>query len=567
MTDLANLDTVIITGDLVERPVRKTDLGAENHALADLAREMASPSGSILQKTADTALELCDAHSAVLSLADDDHQGFTWHVVAGQWSDYHGHRMPRDASPDGIVHDRDAAQLFVRPERCFAALTLTRSHAEEALVVPIDAAGHAAGTLWVVSHDPNRRFDAEDLRIAMTLAAFAAAAIVAARPPHDREREELAAALREADRRKDIFLATLAHELRNPLAPVMNSLEIMRRAGGEPLILRDAIATMQRQMTQMVRMVDDLVDVSRITRDELELRKDRIPLASVITGAVEACQPQATALEHDVRVELPTAPIFVNADPARLMQVFGNLLNNACKFTDRHGTIVVSACRVGGDVEVSVKDSGVGIAADHLSEVFEMFAHVDRATGHPQAGLGIGLHLVKKLVEMHGGSVSAMSAGRGHGSEFLVRLPILADETKATSARRRQAEARPATPRRRILVVDDNQDAATSLAVLLKVTGHETEMASDGVEALQKASIYRPDVILLDISLPRMDGYDTCRAMRKQSWGRNAVIVALTGWGQEEDRSKSESAGFNGHFVKPVDHAELMRFLTETTAG
>jgi CheY-like chemotaxis protein/two-component sensor histidine kinase len=345
----------------------------------------------------------------------------------------------------------------------------------------------------------------------------------------------------------------------------MNSLEIMRRAGGEPLILRDAIATMQRQMSQLVRMVDDLVDVSRILREELELRKSRVAVSAIIASAVETCEPLAAAMQHDLRVDFPPTPIYIDADPARLIQVFGNLLNNACKFTERGGQIVVSARIDDDDVEVSVKDSGVGISPDHLADVFEMFSHVDHATGRPNAGLGIGLHLVKRLVELHGGSVKALSAGRGKGSEFVVRLPLAAEQIEALPATE-TGELPLATARRRILVVDDNEDAAASLAMLLKVTGHETQLAADGVEALQKASIYRPDVILLDISLPRMNGYDTCRAMRQQWWGRKAVIVALTGWGQEEDRNQSKSAGFNGHFVKPVDHAELMRFLTETSA-
>jgi len=559
MSDRTNLESVVITAQLANRPAAAVTYAAEHYALTLLAAEMAVSPVAMLQKLADLTIELCRAESVVISVLDDDGLGFSWRVTAGQWAPYVGHRVPRDLSPCGVVQERKTAQLFAHPERGFAALTLPTPYAEEVLVVPFRVEEQMAGTLWLAAHDPGRHFDEEDLRLATDLAAFAAAACYAIRAHH---RAEATADLR----RKDIFLATIAHELRNPLAPIMNSLEIMRRAGGEPLVLRDAIAMMQRQMAQLVRMVDDLVDVSRILRDELELRKARVDLATVISNAVETCAPLATAMAHDVRVELPPVPIYVDADPARLLQVFGNLINNACKFTERGGQILVSARGVDRDVDVSVKDNGVGISPDHLSDVFEMFSHVDRATGRPQAGLGIGLHLVKRLVELHGGTVKVVSPGRDKGSEFIVRLPVAVEQFEATPALEGAEETR-ATSRRRILVVDDNQDSATSLAMLLKVTGHETEMAADGVEALQKASIYRPDVILLDISLPRMNGYDTCRAMRKQWWGRQAVIVALTGWGQEEDRNQSKSAGFNGHFVKPVDHAELMKFLAETTAG
>jgi CheY-like chemotaxis protein/two-component sensor histidine kinase len=377
---------------------------------------------------------------------------------------------------------------------------------------------------------------------------------------------ESESALRAADQRKDRFLATLAHELRNPLAPVMNALEIMRRAGGEPAVLRDALATMHRQMTQMVRMIDDLMDITRITRDTLDLRKQRVVLSSVVSGALESCLPIAHAMGHEVRTSLPEEPIELDADPTRLTQVFSNLLSNACKFTGRGGMIEVSARRLGPDVVVRVSDTGIGISKDQLPDVFQMFSQVEPTSGR-QPGLGIGLHLVQRLVELHGGSVIARSEGLGHGSEFLVTLPVLVEPPDAPGRSGHARVSSPATPSRRILVVDDNEDAATSLSVLLKLTGHDAMIATDGTQALQKAVMYQPDVILLDIDLPKMNGYDVCRAIRKHAWGRSIVMIALTGWGQDEDREKSKTAGFDGHLVKPVDHAALMKLLAEAVSS
>ncbi len=382
----------------------------------------------------------------------------------------------------------------------------------------------------------------------------------------ERELRQRVDELREADLRKDEFLATLAHELRNPLAPVRNSLEIMKRADGDAGLLEKACATMDRQVSQMERLIDDLMDVSRITRDKLDLRKERVELAPIIQHAIEACRPLADSANHELIVRLPTEPIHLNADAARLAQVFGNLLINACKYTKRGGRICLTGERHGGDVIISVKDNGIGIAPDMLPHVFALFTQIDQTLERSQGGLGIGLTLVKRLVALHNGTVTAHSDGEGQGSEFILHLPILIETPALEQAPLPVADFK-STRAHRILVVDDNRDAAISLAMLLKLTGHETLTAHDGVEAVAKAESFQADVILLDIGLPKLNGYDACRAIREQPWGREILIVALTGWGQDEDRRRSKEAGFDGHLVKPVDQSALMNLLASESMG
>jgi PAS domain S-box-containing protein len=374
----------------------------------------------------------------------------------------------------------------------------------------------------------------------------------------------LAADLAEADQRKNEFLATLAHELRNPLAPMSNMLEVVKHSGDDREVLKRAHDTIERQLGQMVRLVDDLLDLNRITYDRLELRRSEVELSSVIQQAVEVARPLIDAAGHDLTVELPDGPIYLTADRARLAQVFGNLLNNSSKYTRSNGRISVSAKRVDDEVMVTVKDNGAGIPQDKLDSIFDMFMQVDLTAERSQGGLGIGLTLVKRLAEMHGGSIEARSAGEGQGSEFIVRLPVLSKPSVA--AQPKPAASEP-SPERRILIVDDNVDAADSLAMLLEITGNKTYMAHDGVEAVEAIEEHRPEVVLLDIGLPRLTGHEVCRQVRQQPWGKDIVMIALTGWGQEDDRRQSEEAGFNGHLVKPVDYDKLLELLSSLTNG
>jgi PAS domain S-box-containing protein len=377
------------------------------------------------------------------------------------------------------------------------------------------------------------------------------------------EQREAVEALREADRRKDEFLALLAHELRNPLAPLRNGLEVMRLASGKPEVVSRARDMMDRQLSHMVRLIDDLLDVSRISRNKMELRRSRVLLADVVSSAVEIARPAIEAAGHELTVSLPPEPVPLDADLTRLAQVFGNLLNNSAKYTEPGGRIWLTATREGGQVSVAVRDTGIGIPAFALPTLFDMFSQVDRSMERSAGGLGIGLALVKGLVEMHGGTVEAASPGQGQGSTFTVRLPVPADP----------AEPSPGTPaeewtdstglKRRILVVDDNRDSAASMAVMLRLVGNEVRTASDGLEAVELAEQFRPQVVLMDVGMPRLNGYEATRRIRERPWGRDMTIIALTGFGQEMDRARSKEAGCDGHLVKPVKLPDLEKLLIE----
>jgi CheY-like chemotaxis protein/two-component sensor histidine kinase len=322
--------------------------------------------------------------------------------------------------------------------------------------------------------------------------------------------------------------------------------------------LRDVI---DRQVQHMARLLDDLLDVSRITTGKLELRKKRVALGTIVEAALETSGPLIEAGQHQLILELPEEPIFVHADPVRLAQVFSNLLNNAAKYTDRGGRIALVGWRNGDLVSISIKDNGIGIASEVLPRIFDMFSQASPALQRSQGGLGIGLSLVKGLVELHGGRITAASEGPAKGSEFTVQLPIAAAGNGGSPESAGPTEST-SPARRRILIVDDLRDSADSLSRLMRLRGHETQTAYDGEEAIAMAQAMRPDAVLLDIGMPKMNGYDVCRQIRLQPWGKQILMIAVTGWGQEEDRRRTEEAGFDHHLVKPVDPAVLVRLLT-----
>jgi PAS domain S-box-containing protein len=373
------------------------------------------------------------------------------------------------------------------------------------------------------------------------------------------ERKRAEAVLREADKRKNEFLATLAHELRNPLAPIRNAVHLLGQPFGPEAASR-ARELIDRQVSHMVRLIDDLLDIGRISSGKLELRRERVALTTVIEQAIETALPHMHG--RSFNDSLPAEPIYLDADPVRIAQLFSNLLNNACKYTDVGGNIWLEVEREAGHVLVRVRDDGIGIASEHLPGLFEMFSQVAPALSRSQGGLGIGLSLVRGLVEMHCGSVSARSDGPGRGSEFTVRLPT-ADSASAAHTSRAEQAPLPTEPSRRVLVVDDNYDSAESLGMLLEMSGNVVEMAHDGLEAVQKSASFRPELILLDLGLPKLNGYDACRAIRKQPWGNDILIAALTGWGQEEDRDRSKQAGFDLHLLKPIAPEALFRLIRE----
>jgi PAS domain S-box-containing protein len=372
------------------------------------------------------------------------------------------------------------------------------------------------------------------------------------------ERKKVEEALKEVDRRKDDFIALLAHELRNPLAPLRNGLQVIRLGGSDANSVAQARAMMERQLGHMVRLIDDLLDISRISRNKMDLRRSRVLLADVVASAVEAARPLIDAAGHELSVALPPEPVFLDADLTRLAQVFSNLLTNSAKYTERGGHIRLAAERRGENVLVSVRDNGIGIPTDALPNIFDMFSQVGRSIERSAGGLGIGLALVKALVEMHGGSVTVRSDGEGKGSTFTVKLPVLQNQSVVGTPDKVQA---PRGPARRMLVVDDNRDSAESMAIMLKLLGNDVRIAHDGIEALETGEVFRPQVILMDVGMPRLNGLEATRRIREQSWGRSVVIIALTGWGQDGDKARSREAGCNGHLVKPVSLLDLQKFL------
>ncbi len=364
--------------------------------------------------------------------------------------------------------------------------------------------------------------------------------------------------LNAADRHKDEFLALLAHELRGPLAPLRNGLELIKHSDGAEDLRHRACALMERQLEQLVRLVNDLLDSSRIARGKIELRPVPTDLGAVVREVVESERPLAQAAGLEVQAMLTAEPLFVQGDTVRLTQIFRNLLQNARKYTEPGGRIEITVKRELGEAVVRLKDTGVGIPPAKLETIFEMFAQIEAGSSRSQGGLGIGLALTRRLLALHGGSVQAFSEGPGRGSEFMVRLPLSAHGREEDTLRpREQAKA----PARRILVVDDNADMAASLATLLRLSDHETYTAHDGLEALQAVEHLHPDVVLLDVQLPRLDGYEVCRRIRQHPWGKSVTLVAVTGLGQPADQLRSREAGFDAHLIKPPDYAELTRLL------
>jgi PAS domain S-box-containing protein len=426
-------------------------------------------------------------------------------------------------------------------------LTLIRSLGLKSYIcVPLVVSGKPLGVLTFATAESGRKYSDTDLALALDLANRAAVAI---------ENTQLYQALREADRRKDEFLATLAHELRNPLAPIRNSLQILKMSRLDAATVERSREMMERQVHHLVRLVDDLLDVSRVMRGKIELRKERVDLATVVARGVETVQPLIDAQRHELIVNLMPGSLPLDADPVRLAQVVGNLLTNAAKYTEANGRIWLTAQKDKNEAVLRVRDTGIGIAPDMLPHIFELFMQVDHAATRSQGGLGIGLTLVKSLVEMHRGSIEAHSEGLGRGSEFVVRLPLVNEERQETDENEKREL--PQIPARssghRLMVVDDNRDAADSLALLLRLQGHEVRVANDGAAALEMVKVYQPEIVFLDIGMPGMDGYEVARRLRRTPGLENTILAALTGWGQQDDRRRTAEAGFDHHLVKPPE--------------
>jgi signal transduction histidine kinase/ActR/RegA family two-component response regulator len=371
-------------------------------------------------------------------------------------------------------------------------------------------------------------------------------------------------ALRDADRRKDSFLATLAHELRNPLAPIRTAAQILGSQRLEPQQLHWAQQVIQRQVAHMALLLDDLLDIARITQGKLELKMERVRLTEIVDAAVETARPLLDSKHHQLTVTLPSEQLVLQTDPVRLSQILSNLLTNAAKYTDPAGHIELSGGVQNDTLCLSVKDDGIGIAPEALTKIFDMFSQIDSASVRAEGGLGIGLALVKGLLELHGGTIEATSEGLGQGSKFTVHVPLVA--STPTQKRASGADTPPlATAGRRVMVADDNTDAAEALAMLLELAGHEVRVAHGGRAALAIAQTFRPDVALLDIGMPDLSGYEVAKELRRLSWGAGICLVALTGWGRDDDRQRAMVAGFDRHLTKPIDAGALQALLAKET--
>jgi PAS domain S-box-containing protein len=369
--------------------------------------------------------------------------------------------------------------------------------------------------------------------------------------------------LAQEARQKDDFLAVLAHELGNPLAPIRNALQVIRLGSHDPALIEQMRAMAERQVGHLTRLVDDLLDLSRISRGLIRLLNEPLEVAQPVQQAVEGVQPLVRERGLTLSVALPPQPVYVEADPTRLQQVVGNLLRNAARYTDPGGHILLTARQEGTDLVLRIRDTGIGIASEMLPRIFDLFVQAERRLDRSHGGLGIGLTLVRRLVEQHGGSVTAHSEGPGKGSEFVVRLPALPEDRKGELLRKHGDDQQPVVPSapRHILVVDDNMDAAESLAVLLRLEGHEVRVAPDGPAALAAAQADPPEMVVLDLGMPGMDGFEVARRLRAEPGSDGVLLVALTGWAQEEDRRRCYEAGFDGHLPKPVEWDALRQFL------
>jgi signal transduction histidine kinase/CheY-like chemotaxis protein len=476
-----------------------------------------------------------------------------------------GGSLPRIRSIGGTEGPHDLLRAALErvldsgvPEQ-LSGLAITNPFAETrqaelhaALIRPLTARGRILGALTLVMGDSGRAFRAEDVALADELASRAAVAVDNAR---------LYREIQEGDRRKDEFLAMLGHELRNPLAAIANALEYVQIARDDPTSFRRAGDILARQVQMMARLVDDLLDVSRITRGKIELRKEVVELQAAVTRAVATVEPLISARQHELTISMPDRPIRLLADPARLEQILANLLNNAAKYTDPGGRIRLDVENAEQITEVHVRDTGVGIPEQLLPRVFDLFMQGDRSLDRAQGGLGIGLTLVRSLVELHGGQVEVSSEGTGRGSDFVVRLPIIVPDTPHAGLERGPHECEPKSDARRILLIDDNVDLTTTMSALLRLGGHEVAVCCDGPTGIEAATELQPEVILVDIGLPGMNGYEVANRLRQMPLFDRTMLVAVTGYGQADDRRRAREAGFDHHLVKPVFFEALQQLL------
>jgi len=517
--------------------------------------------GRLLQDLVETAMALFAVGTVGISLLESrsgEGDIFRWCALAGSYAHALNTTLPRNRSPCGHVVELSSPLLLRHPLSDFPMLRGLEP-VEEALLVPFYLDDVAVGTLWLVLHREGEQFDYEDAQQLIRLSHFAAMGyrvLQDSRAAAEREAQDARAA-----RHKDEFLAMLAHELRNPLSSLSNAATLLQRVAGKAPDAARPLEILGRQTQQLTRLVDDLLDISRIATGRIALESHPVALETIIEQVLDGVQPALREKGHQLTVSIAPQPSYVLGDRARLVQALSNVMHNAVKYTDAGGRIALLVSHQDGQVAIEVRDDGVGIAAELLPHVFDLFVQSERTLDRSQGGLGIGLSVVKRLIEMQGGSVGVSSDGIGHGASFTIRLPLI--EAPATPPAR--VTTTESCSRKRILVVDDNVDAADSLALLLSFDRHEVHTVYDGIEAIEAAHERLFDVIILDIGLPQLDGYEVARRIRARK--NDSVLVALTGYGQAEDLEQARAAGFDAHLMKPVALEELKRVLDRPSAA
>ncbi|WP_029971932.1 hybrid sensor histidine kinase/response regulator [Paraburkholderia graminis] len=554
------------TGELARRPVRAPDYAAENEALVALARAQAGSRSDLLRAIADTALSLCSAGSAGISLIEQEQgkQVFRWLAVSGLCAGLQGKITAWDECPCGTTLQAGTAQLFVEPQARFPCLSFPGICVPEGVVVPVNVAGRNLGAIWVMSHRDDCRFDLEDVRLLSNLAVFAGSSltIVGARDLSE-----------ESERRQNEFIAMLAHELRNPMAPIDSAIGAAKRLCADNQRATSVLDVAHRQMRHLRTLVDDLLDAARLQHGKLAIKLGDTSLNDITFDALSAIRHHIEARKHKLTVTGLDDKVLVRADHVRLSQVLGNLLSNAAKYTAVGGDIRLNVSLeasgspdgVSDSVLVEIQDNGIGIERAAQQQVFELFAQGARGAARADGGLGIGLAVAKRMVELHGGEIRLHSDGPGRGTTVRLRLPIA--RSIADTHITQQAKASSETKRARLLVADDNRDALEALGVFLELEGYEVATSDNGADALRLISEYHPTVALIDIGMPVMDGFEVARAVRLDQRLNDVMLVALTGYAAESDKSRALAAGFDYHLTKPLSLDKLEYILSNRCEG
>jgi len=551
--------------ELANRPTRQPDYAAENKALVRLARAQTGPKTSLWQEIAEVALAVCEAGSAGISLVEGsgENRSFRWQAVAGVCAGLRGKTTAWNECPCGVTLRKGMPQLFIRPQLHFSCLRVANVDVVEGVVVPIASGDVQLGAIWVMSHTAERRFDREDVRILSNLAIFAGAALTIV----DARDSGIA-----SDQRHNEFIAMLGHELRNPIAPIDSAIGAAARLCADNARAVEVLTVAQRQMRHLRTLVDDLLDAARLKHGKLAIRHTDTSLNEIAFDAVTTVKHHFESRRHTLKINGLGAPVAVHADHVRLSQVLGNILSNAAKYTPVGGVIEMNVdvdANVGpapdGTVIITVKDNGIGIDRAVQPHVFELFAQSARGHTRAEGGLGIGLAVAKRMVELHGGTIALQSEGAGAGTVVILQLPIL---RRASAQARSEPPAESSAPGSvRLLLVDDNPDALMSLGLLLKLEGHDVTTASNGRDAIRLVAEIRPEVAIIDVGMPDVDGFDVARAVRSDHTLNDITLVALTGYAAESDKSRALAAGFDYHLTKPLSLEKLQYLLANRRGG